>query len=68
MRITTYKKRMDSVLKHRPRFESKSVSATVTLTGGENTPVIDMNLNDNMITLGIDEAKLLATWIKQVAR
>ena len=68
MRISTYQKKMESALKHRPHFESANVSATVVLTGLESTPVIDMGIGDQVYSVNIDEAKQLATWIKQVAR
>lgn len=68
MRITTYKKKMDSVLKHRPRFESQSVHATVTLTGSKNEPMIDMSFNDQVVTLDLEEANKFAAWVKKVAR
>lgn len=68
MRITTYQKKMEAALKHRPRFESSNVQATVTLTGSDNLPMIDMELGEKVVSVDIDEARLLANWIKQVAR
>lgn len=68
MRISTYQKKMESALKHRPRFESENVSATVVLTGNESTPVIDVGLGEQIFSVDVEEAKNLANWIKQVAR
>ena len=68
MRISTYQKKMESALKLRPHFESENVNATVVLTGEENTPVIDVGLGDQVYSVGVEEAKKLATWIKLVAR
>lgn len=68
MRITTYQKKMEAALKHRPRFESSNVKATVTLTGEDNLPMIDVELGQEIFSVDIAEAKLLANWIKQVAR
>ena len=68
MRISTYQKKMDAALKHRPHFESKDINATVVLTGNSNMPVIDMGIGDQVYSINVDEAKELANWIKQVAR
>ena len=68
MRISTYQKKMESALKLRPHFESQNVSADVVLTGPENLPMIDVGVGDSMYSLEVEEAKQLASWIKQVAR
>ena len=68
MRITTYQKKMEAALRHRPRFETQNVSATVTLTGMDNLPIIDVDLGDKVVSLGVGEARELADWIKRVAR
>ena len=68
MRITTYQKKMEAALAHRPRFESQNVQATVTLTGQDNLPMIDVELGERVVSVDIEEARLLANWIKQVAR
>ena len=68
MRITTYQKKMEAALKHRPRFETQNVSATVTLTGQENLPIIDVDLGSQVVSLDVGEARELADWIKKVAR
>lgn len=68
MRISTYQKKMDAALKYRPHFESDNVTATVVLTGLENEPIIDVGLGENVYSVNIEEAKKLASWIKQVAR
>jgi hypothetical protein len=68
MRISTYAKRLESVLKHRPHFESLSVKAMVTLTGADNVPMIDLSLDDTIVSLNVDEARDLANWIKKVAQ
>jgi len=68
MRITTYQKKMEAALKLRPRFESENLNATVTLTGADNMPMIDMQAGDDIVSVDLEEAKLFASWIKQVAR
>jgi hypothetical protein len=68
MRIATYAKKLENVLKHRPRFESSSVSATVTLTGEDHKPMIDLEIQDQVVSLDITEAKGLANWVKKVAQ
>lgn len=69
MRITTYQKKLEAALKYRPRFESQNVAATVTLTGNDNLPMIDVELGaETTFSVNVDEARLLANWIKQVAR
>jgi hypothetical protein len=68
MRVSTYQKKMADVLKHRPRFESQSVNATVTLTGEQNEPIIDVELGEKVVSMDVNEAKEFANWIKKVAR
>jgi hypothetical protein len=72
MRITTFAKKFESAVKHRPRIETKHVEAFVTLTGSDYKPMIDLVLkNGDVVTelsLDVDEARQVATWIKDVTR
>ena len=86
MRISTYQTKLSKVLQYRPRFETENVEATVTLTGDDNVPMIDLTFKEeqpteeenNIETYGqtkttvtsipIADAKLLADWVKKVAR
>jgi hypothetical protein len=69
VRIATYAKKLESALKHRPRYDSLDVSATVTLTGTDHKPMIDLEFPDEKVhSLDIESAKSLAEWIKKVTR
>ena len=72
MRVSTYQKKLSAVLQHRPRFESEGISATVTLTGTDNVPMLDVTIGDedSGVTSSIDLnlANDFASWVKKVAK
>ncbi len=68
MRVSTYQKKLSAVLKSRPHFESEHINATVTLTGDDYKPMIDLNISGNGASLDLVEANDFATWVKKVAK
>jgi hypothetical protein len=72
MRVSTYQKKLSAVLQHRPRFESERLKATVTLTGTDNVPMIDVTLGDDETgftsSMDMNQANDFASWVKRVAK
>jgi hypothetical protein len=68
MRIATYAKKLENILKHRPRFESESLDAVVTLTGTDNKPMIDLTIQDKVVSLSVEESRGFADWVKKVSK
>ena len=71
MRVSTYAKKFQNIVKNRPHFESEAVEAIVTLTGADFRPMVDLKKQspedaDAVISIDLEEAKRLAQWIKSL--